>query len=222
MTAYHPQANGSVEEFHRQLKASLSDASISQWTDAFSLVLLSTHNAVKADLGYSTELLIYGITLQLLVQFVDPSSSLNLDQNSYTSRFINAMRLAKPVSCRSQSTDVFVQPTLRLSIHVFVRRDSLHQPLETVYEGHFKVLHSKSKYYDSDKNGKNDNVSIDRLKATYLKGNHNYVDFPPEQLNDKSLIITVLSSIIDDYDESSLVSNICAKTTRLERKVKFQ
>ncbi|CAH8650574.1 unnamed protein product [Schistosoma curassoni] len=58
-TTYHPQANGMVERFHRQLKASLSAANVSQWTDGLPLVLLGIRNAVKADMGYAAAQLVY-------------------------------------------------------------------------------------------------------------------------------------------------------------------
>ncbi|VDP52559.1 unnamed protein product [Schistosoma curassoni] len=111
-TAYHPQANGLVERSHGQLKASLSAANVSQWTDALPLVLLGIRNAVKADIGCTAAQLVHGTTLRLPGEFVDPSSSMNMDLTSYTNRLTNAMRLVKPASIRLQSTDVFVQPDL--------------------------------------------------------------------------------------------------------------
>ncbi|VDO59877.1 unnamed protein product [Schistosoma margrebowiei] len=108
-TTCHPQANGLVERFHRQLKVSLSATNVSQWTDALPLVLLGIRNAVKADIGYSAAQLVYGTTLRLSGECVDPSSSsMIMDLNSYTNRLTIAMRSVKPVSSRPQST-VFVQ-----------------------------------------------------------------------------------------------------------------
>ncbi|VDP86324.1 unnamed protein product [Schistosoma mattheei] len=98
-----------VERFHRQLKASLSAANVSQWTNALSLLLLGIRNAVKADIGYTVAQLVYGTTLRLPGESVDPSSfSMNMDLTSYTNRLTNTTRSVKPVSTRPQSTDVFV------------------------------------------------------------------------------------------------------------------
>ena len=46
-TSYHPIANGLIERFHRQLKASLKCGSNSiKWTDSLPLVLLGIRTAV--------------------------------------------------------------------------------------------------------------------------------------------------------------------------------
>ncbi|VDP70390.1 unnamed protein product [Schistosoma curassoni] len=104
-----------------------------------------------------------------------------MDLTSCTNGLTNAMRSVKPASTRPQPTDVFVQPDLRYSTHIFVRRDSHRRPFESAYEGPFKVLQHESKYYIVDKNGTNDSISIDRSKAAYLEGNPIYVDFPSVQ-----------------------------------------
>lgn len=100
---------------------------------------------------------------------MDPSSPINMAQTSYTSRLTHAMRSAKPVSTRPQTTDVFVQPALRYSTHVFVRCDSLQRPHGTTCEGPFKVLQCGPVYYIIDQNGTNDNVSIDGVKVEYVE-----------------------------------------------------
>ncbi|CAH8578282.1 unnamed protein product [Schistosoma bovis] len=221
-TAYHPQANGLVERFHRQLKASLSAANVSQWTDALPLVLLGIRNAVKADIGYTASQLVYGTTLRLPGEFVDPSSSsMNMDLTSYTNRLTNAMRSVKPASTRPQSTDVFVQPDLRHSTHVFVRRDSHRRPFESANEGPFKVLQRESKYYLVEKNGTNDSISIDRLKAAYLEGNPIHVDFPSVQLNDTTPKLIIPHPTTNTHDDTSTVSENKLKTTRSGRRVRF-
>nr|VZI16354.1 unnamed protein product [Spirometra erinaceieuropaei] len=51
-TSYHPQANGLVERFHRQLKTSLmAQSDPSRWSDHLPLVLLSLRSTLKADIG---------------------------------------------------------------------------------------------------------------------------------------------------------------------------
>ncbi|CAH8649843.1 unnamed protein product [Heterobilharzia americana] len=62
-TAHHPQANGMVERFHRQVKGPLSAANIPQWIEALPLVLLGIRNALKADARCISAELVYGTTL---------------------------------------------------------------------------------------------------------------------------------------------------------------
>ncbi|KAH9595150.1 hypothetical protein MS3_00009882 [Schistosoma haematobium] len=222
-TVYHPQANGLVERFHRQLKASLSAANVSQWTDALPFVLLGIRNAVKADIGYTAAQLVYGTTLRLPGGFVDPSSSsMNMDLTSYTNRLTNAMHSVKPVSTGPQSTDIFVQPDLWYSTHVFVRRDSHRRPFEPAYEGPIKVLQREPKYYIIDKDGTNDSISIDRLKAAYLEGNPIHVDFPSVQShNTTPTLIIPYPTTTNTHDGTSTVSENKLKTTRSGRRVRF-
>ena len=65
-TAYHPQANGLVEHFHRQLKAAHSS---SYWVDILHVVLLGIRTSVKHDFGCSAAELVYGTTLRILGEF---------------------------------------------------------------------------------------------------------------------------------------------------------
>ncbi|VDP68475.1 unnamed protein product [Schistosoma curassoni] len=116
------------------------------------------------------------------------------------------MRSVKPVSTLSQSTDVFVRPDLRYSTHVLVRRDSHRRPLESAYEGPFKVLQREPKYYIIDKNGMNDSISIDRLKAAYLEGNPSHVKFTSVQSNDMAPTLVIPQPIANTHDDTSAVS----------------
>ena len=65
-TAYHPQANGLVERFHRSLKTSLAARTDStNWVDELPLILLAWRNTVKEDIGCSPAELVFGTPLSL-------------------------------------------------------------------------------------------------------------------------------------------------------------
>ena len=69
-TSYHPQSNGMVERFHRQLKAAfMAHESPNPWTITLPSVLLGVHSAVKKRLGRSAAEVIYGTTLRLPGEF---------------------------------------------------------------------------------------------------------------------------------------------------------
>ncbi|VDP33816.1 unnamed protein product [Schistosoma margrebowiei] len=170
---------GRLNNCHVNVAAVISRSSIQILNEKASAVGDGIRNEMKADIGCTAAQLVYGTTLRLSGEFVDPSSSsMNMDLTSYTNRLTNAMRSVKPASTRPQSTDVFVQPDLQYSTHVFVRRDTHRRPFESAYEGPIKVLQRESKYYIVDKYGTNDTISIDRLKAAYLEGTPIHVDFP--------------------------------------------
>ncbi|BHF70280.1 hypothetical protein SprV_0301333000 [Sparganum proliferum] len=78
-TAYHPAANGMVERFHCQLKASLRAADDPEnWTDHLPLVLLGIRSSFKSDLDCSAAELVFGATVRLPGQMISPTRELQL------------------------------------------------------------------------------------------------------------------------------------------------
>ncbi len=61
-TAYHPQSNGMVECFHRQLKAAITASCRPEdWMDALPLILLGVRTAFKVDVASTSAELVYGV-----------------------------------------------------------------------------------------------------------------------------------------------------------------
>lgn len=122
-TAYHPQASWLVERFHRQIRASLPAAKVSQWIDALPLVLLSIFNPEEADVECTATQLVCRTEIRPPGGFVDPPySSMNMGLNSCTGRLINAMHSVILVFTRHYPTDVFA---FWRSTHVFILQDSV-------------------------------------------------------------------------------------------------
>ena len=81
-TAYHPQANGLVERFHRQLKASLKVLLHSpNWSDGLPWVLLGIRSTPKEDLETCPAELVYGFPLTLPGDFIARSSEPTVAQH---------------------------------------------------------------------------------------------------------------------------------------------
>ncbi|CAB3977870.1 Hypothetical predicted protein [Paramuricea clavata] len=75
ITAYQPIANGLMECFHLQLKASLKATNDpSYWSERLPLVLLGIRTAVKAEFGHSVSERVYGTTLCLPGEFFSHST----------------------------------------------------------------------------------------------------------------------------------------------------
>ncbi|VDD84426.1 unnamed protein product [Mesocestoides corti] len=68
----------------------------------------------------------------------------------------------------SQRLFIICPQELPTRTHVFIRRDAVRQPLQPIYDGPFRVLRQEEKVFIVDHTGKEDAVSVDRLKPAFL------------------------------------------------------
>lgn len=169
-TSYHPQSNGVIERFHRQLKASLKSRLIDlNWIDQLPIVMLGLRAMPKEDLGCSPAELVYGTNLRLPGEFFEPSS---LD--SPTPAFIQRLRTSMqalqpcPTALHRGSKTQFQDNQLAASDFVFVRVDGYKTPFRNPYDGPYRVLEKHKKFFVLDFGKRTDSVSVDRLKAARL------------------------------------------------------
>ncbi|BHF76259.1 hypothetical protein SprV_0501935700 [Sparganum proliferum] len=169
-TTYHPQANGLVERFHRQLKTSLMAQHDSfRWSDHLPLVLLSLRSTLKADIGCTAADLVYGISLRLSGELVSPSKTLTFfEPCSYVERLRSAMRNLRATPSRTSPARSPIPPDLDKCDFVLVRHGAVRRPLQQPYDGPYKVLRRSDKDVVIDRNGKTDTVSVDRFKPAYI------------------------------------------------------
>nr|VZI02490.1 unnamed protein product [Spirometra erinaceieuropaei] len=101
-TAYHPAANGMVERFHRQLKASLPTADDPEnWTDHLPLVFLGIRSSLKSDLDCSAAELVFGATVRLPGQMISPTPRVAVeDPTNLLHRLRQFLRTLSPVPPR--------------------------------------------------------------------------------------------------------------------------
>jgi len=64
-TAYHPEANGIVERFHRQLKAAIKAHQTEAWTKVLPIILLGIRATWKEDIKSTPAEMVYGEPIRL-------------------------------------------------------------------------------------------------------------------------------------------------------------
>ncbi|XP_064470115.1 uncharacterized protein LOC135384861 [Ornithodoros turicata] len=140
-----------VERFHRQLKAALkAHPNPTSWTEVLPVVLLGLRSVFKPDLGCTA------------TPPPDPA-----DYVSRLKAIFNQLRPAPPRQpCSSR---LYVHDDLETCTHVFVRVDAVRKPLQPPYTGPYEVVSRTSKFFSLIINGKQEQVSIDRLKPAYIE-----------------------------------------------------
>ncbi len=170
-TAFHPQANGLVERFHRRLKDGLrARLAGPRWLDHLPWVLLGLRCAPAEVSGVSPASAVYGAELTLPGEFLDvpePPSKMFLDQ------FQRQLELSTPVSTRHNKPSASSPPSstlqeLQLCSHVYVRRDGHVPALSPLYEGPYEVVSRSVKYFRLRMGARVDSVSVTRLKPAFL------------------------------------------------------
>lgn len=166
-TAYHPQANGMVERFHRSLKSAITCHSTDNWTKILPAVLLGIRAAYKPDLGASSSELIYGHNIRLPGDFIVPTKS--GDQSQFVLQLREHFRQLRPAKPAPHGTkSMFVFKDLATCEHIFVRRDCARKTFQPIYEGPYPVLRRTEKTITINRAGKSETISLDRAKPAYV------------------------------------------------------
>nr|CDS28247.1 gag pol polyprotein [Hymenolepis microstoma] len=136
-TAYHPEAKGLVEHFHRQLTSAIIATSFSlNWAERLLIILLSIRSTVKEDLGYCPAELVLDTTLRLPREMIsDSQDRAPIDPSSYSVQLIDLFRSVLPAPTRLNNT--CIHKDLSTCPFVFVRVDT------TTYDRPYKVLKCK-------------------------------------------------------------------------------
>ncbi|BHF78125.1 hypothetical protein SprV_0602123500 [Sparganum proliferum] len=166
-TAYHPAANGMVERFHRQLKASLRAADDPEnWTYHLPLVLLGIHSSLKSDLDCSAAERVFGATVRLPGQMISPIPRVAVeDPTNLLHRLRQFLRTLSPVPPRPSVSESYLEKDLATCSHVYLRCDRVRRPLEPPYDGPFRVISRGTKNFRIQRGTRDEVVSVDRLKA---------------------------------------------------------
>ena len=167
-TAFHPQANGMVERFHRDLKAALrARLTGPNWADQLPWVLLGLRTTPRKDLNASSAELVFGATLTVPGDFIAPPSD-TVAAAEFLRNLREDVNLLRPTPVsRHGPTPIHAPTSLDNAAFVFVRHDSHRGPLQRVYDEPFRVVNRGPKTFLLDIGGRPTKVSVDRLKRAH-------------------------------------------------------
>uniref|UniRef100_A0AAV2JSQ4 Integrase catalytic domain-containing protein n=1 Tax=Knipowitschia caucasica TaxID=637954 RepID=A0AAV2JSQ4_KNICA len=165
-TAYHPQANGLCERFHRTMKCALRASLVdNSCVDRLPWVLLGLRSAPKEDLRSSSAELVLGQTLRVPGEFLHTAPGLVPRVATLPFSPAGAFR---PVAAHHCMPQAHVPKDLMSTKYVFVRHDAHCSPLQAPYDGPFRVLETGDKYFLVEIGAGQDRVTVDRLKPAHV------------------------------------------------------
>jgi len=175
--AYHPQANGLIENLHRTLKTAITCSPQPQtWAQQLPFILLTFRASIITDTDTSPAEALYGQVLRLPGDIFNSNPARTHSQISERiSQATEAINKLKHHDTQSRS---YVPPELLTCSHVFIRIDRIKRSFTPPYEGPFKVLKRLEKNFVLEVKNKPRTVSIDRLKP-YIQPHVLTHDPPP-------------------------------------------
>ena len=171
--AYHPEANGLVERFHRRLKESLialGTDSPNEWYWRLPCVMLSIRTTLKPDLGASPADLVFGEQLAIPGEALpaNPSTEDQLVRQRAAALADLRVEVARlqPVPTSAHRTPIIHLPQeLETCTHIFVRRGGIKANLSSPYVGPFRVISRDSTNFKIAVPGRpNETIAINRVK----------------------------------------------------------
>ncbi|XP_037505892.1 uncharacterized protein LOC119382257 [Rhipicephalus sanguineus] len=158
-----------VERLHRQLKTALTTRlNRATWVDALPLVLLGLRAVIRAVLNSRAGVRHFSTASGRLLH-VNEATRPATTIPTTPPRLLSRPPAHSTQTFRFRNKTIFVHPDLATATHVFVRHDALRPPLTQACDGPFRVLNRTPKTATLLQNGREETVSLDRLKPAYLE-----------------------------------------------------
>lgn len=156
-TAYHPQANGLIERWHRTFKSAILCHDSSRWVYHLPTILLGLRVVFKPDINASPAELVYGTTLSIPGEFFFKNNS-TTTTSDFVAEFRNSMKNIELTQTSLYKDNVYFQRPTVINARICSRRLNstiAHSSLRwTVFsfKTFCKIFHitcagSKNKYY---------------------------------------------------------------------------
>lgn len=78
------------------------------------------------------------------------------------------LALKAPLPRQVFRPDMDIGEALKQATHVFIWHDATSKPLQPPYDGPFKVVERADRYFTVDVKGRQDTISVERLKPAHL------------------------------------------------------
>ena len=170
-TSYHPQSNGLVERFHRDLKTAIRcRGSEGDWLSQLPWALLGLRTVPKDATKVSAAEMVYGQPITVPGEFWPTPEYSEEDQQQ---RELAAARRAaesfKPTPPTNHSAHpMYLPKDLHSATHVFLRDDRIKPTLCPPYTGPYEVLERHTNTFKLRVGSKDKWFSLERLKPAYL------------------------------------------------------
>jgi hypothetical protein len=167
-TSYHPNANGMIERLHRTIKTAIKANGSPKWTELLPVILLSHRSTMKEDCQATPAEMVLGTTLRLPGEFFEDSKQ--EPPHEFVKKLKNLFQDFRPTASTDHNTrrKTFIQPGMTDCDHVFIRVDKIRGPFTPPYTGPYPVVQKKPATYIVDIGGKEEEVSIERLKPAFI------------------------------------------------------
>ena len=153
---------------HRQLKAALECClNGTNLINELSMVMLGIRTAWREDINCSPAQLVYGTDLHLPVEFFEAQRTSTLPPGFLRELQENMRNIQPTPMAYHGKQPTHRPPSLGQTGWVYVRGDGLRGALQRPYKGPFQIVEMGDKYFQLMVNGKEEKVSVDRLKTAF-------------------------------------------------------